>query len=126
MLALHTVFENAGEGRVLVFDEVDAGISGAVADAVGSRLADLAETHQVLCVTHLPQVAAHAERHYRVRKETAGGRTRTEIAGLSDEERVEELARMLAGSEPTSASRRNAADLIAAAARGTGGSRRSA
>ena len=126
MLALHTVFENAGEGRVLVFDEVDAGISGAVADAVGMRLARLAETHQVLCVTHLPQVAAHAERHYRVRKHVAGGRTHAEIHGLSEDERVEELARMLAGSEPTAASRSNAADLIAAAARGAAGSRRSA
>jgi DNA repair protein RecN (Recombination protein N) len=115
MLALHMILERAGEGRVLVFDEVDAGIGGAVADAVGSRLARLAALQQVLCVTHLPQVAAHADRHYHVRKRVTRGRTRVEIALLPEAERLEELARMLGGKEVTPASRRNAAELMAAA-----------
>jgi DNA repair protein RecN (Recombination protein N) len=115
MLSLHVVLERAGRGRVLVFDEVDAGVSGAVADAVGGRLAELAARHQVLCVTHLPQVAAHAERHYHVGKRVAGRRTSVDIASLSGKERVGELARMLGGKEITPASTRNAAELLAAA-----------
>jgi len=115
MLSLHMVLEKAGRGRVLVFDEVDAGVSGAVADAVGGRLAELATKHQVLCVTHLPQVAAHAERHYHVGKRVVGRRTTVDIASLSGEQRVGELARMLGGKEITPASTRNAAELLAAA-----------
>jgi DNA repair protein RecN (Recombination protein N) len=115
MLSLHMVLERAGRGRVLVFDEVDAGVSGAVADAVGARLAELATRHQVLCVTHLPQVAAHAERHYHVGKRVAGRRTTVDVASLSGEQRVGELARMLGGKEITPASTRNAAELLAAA-----------
>lgn len=117
MLAFHAVIDGAGEGRVLVFDEVDAGVSGAVADAVGARLARLAREQQVLCVTHLPQVAAYAHRHYRVAKRVEGRRTRAEVTGLDRPDRVEELARMLAGREPTAASRRHAAELIRAAGR---------
>ena len=116
MLALHVVLEGAAEGRGLVFDEVDAGIGGAVADAVGARLADLALRQQVLCVTHLPQVAAYADRHYHVEKRTSGGRTRAVVSPLSSDQRVDELARMLGGRRVTDASRRNAADLLAAAA----------
>ena len=115
MLSLHMVLEQAGRGRVLVFDEVDAGVSGAVADAVGGRLGELAAKHQVLCVTHLPQVAAHAERHYHVGKRVTGRRTTVDIASLSGEQRVGELARMLGGKEITPASTRNAAELLAAA-----------
>lgn len=119
MLALHVVLEGADRGRTIVFDEVDAGVGGAVAAAVGARLALLARRHQVLCVTHLPQVAAHADRHYHVRKRVAHGRTRTEVGPLDDAERVEELARMLGGLQPSAAARRNAAELLqeAAAAR---------
>jgi DNA repair protein RecN (Recombination protein N) len=116
MLALHVVLEGAGRGRVLVFDEVDAGVGGAVADAVGARLAALARRHQVLCVTHLPQVAAHASRHFRVRKRLAGGRATTGVDLLDTDARVEELARMLGGRAVTPASRRNAQELLAAAA----------
>lgn len=116
MLALHVILEGAGRGRVLVFDEVDAGVGGAVADAVGARLARLAERHQVLCVTHLPQVAAHAEHHYHVRKRVAAGRTIAEVERLGEADRLDELARMLGGRGLTAAARRNAADLLAAAA----------
>jgi len=117
MLALHVVLDGSEAGRVLVFDEVDAGVSGPVAAAVGARLARLARRQQVLCVTHLPQVAAHADGHYHVSKRVAGGRTRTEITPLSGDARVDELARMLGGRKATEASRGNAAALLVEAKR---------
>ena len=115
MLALHAVLENAGGGRTLVFDEVDSGVGGGVADAIGSRLAALASGHQVLCVTHLPQVAAHADGHLRISKADRDGRTFASIESLDRDTRVEELARMLGGREPTSVSRRHADELLTAA-----------
>lgn len=121
MLALHAVVDGAGAGRALVFDEVDAGVGGAVADAVGKRLAGLATKHQVLCVTHLPQVAAYADRHFTVRKRVAAGRTHTEIDAVDGERRVDELARMLGGRVTTDVSRRHAAELLAAAGRANRG-----
>lgn len=124
MLALHGVLEAPGRGRVLVFDEVDAGVGGAVADSIGERLSRLAGRHQVLCVTHLPQVAAYADRHYSVSKRVARGRTLAGIARLDPDGRVEELARMLGGREVSGASRRNAAELIRAAGSRRGGVRR--
>jgi len=117
MLALHAVLDDAAEGRALVFDEVDAGVGGAVADAVGARLARLAQRQQVLCVTHLPQVAAYADGHYRVVKRVTNNRTFAEIIGLSGEDRIEELARMLGGKRPTPVSRRHATELLTAASR---------
>jgi DNA repair protein RecN (Recombination protein N) len=117
MLALHVVAEIEARGRVLVFDEIDAGVGGAVADAVGARLRRLADAHQLLCITHLPQVAAYADRHFSVRKRIASGRTHAGIASLSSKERVEELARMLGGKRPTPASRRHASELLHAAGR---------
>jgi DNA repair protein RecN (Recombination protein N) len=115
MLALHVVLEKAQGGRTLVFDEIDAGVGGAVADAIGARLAKLGLRHQVLCVTHLPQVAAHADHHYHVIKRVVGGRTIAEVAVLDASGRVEELARMLGGRGVTPASRRHAAELLGAA-----------
>jgi len=115
MLALHAVLEDAGGGRTLVFDEVDSGVGGGVADAIGSRLAVLASRHQVLCVTHLPQVAAHADGHLRISKADRAGRTYASIESLDRDTRVEELARMLGGREPTAVSRRHANELLAAA-----------
>ena len=101
-----------------MFDEVDAGVSGAVALAVGARLARLARYRQVLCVTHLPQVAAWADGHYHVGKRISGGRTRTEINRLDGDERVLELARMLSGRQAGAAARENAMELLAEAGRG--------
>jgi DNA repair protein RecN (Recombination protein N) len=115
MLALHAVLEDAGGGRALVFDEVDAGVGGSVADAIGSRLAALAGSHQVLCVTHLPQVAAYADGHLRISKADRAGRTLASIESLEGDTRVEELARMLGGREPTTVSRRHANELLTAA-----------
>ena len=117
MLALHVVAESAASDRALVFDEVDAGVGGAVADAVGARLARLARRQQVLCVTHLPQVAAHADRHYRVDKQVRSGRTLAGVEEMARDGRIEELARMLAGKGPTDTSRRHAVELLGAAGR---------
>jgi len=117
MLALHVVAEGPEGRRALVFDEIDSGVGGAVADAVGARLQRLARSRQLLCVTHLPQVAAYADNHFRVRKRVASGRTHAGIVSLSGSERVEELARMLGGKSTTSTSRRHASELLNAAGR---------
>ena len=96
-LALKVVLAAADETPLLVFDEVDAGVGGRNASALGERLKRLSAHHQVLCVTHLPQVAAHADAHLVVGKRVAGGRTTTEIRALGAEERAAELAAMLGG-----------------------------
>jgi DNA repair protein RecN (Recombination protein N) len=114
-LALKDVLRAAGAGRVLVFDEVDAGIGGAVAERVGARLAALAKHHQVLCITHLPQIAAWADRHFQVEKKTARGRTRTTVVALDEAGRVAEIARMAGGSEVGEATLSHARALLAAA-----------
>ena len=115
MLALHAVLEDAGGGRTMIFDEVDSGVGGSVADAIGTRLSALADRHQVLCVTHLPQVAAYADGHLRISKNDRDGRTLAAFEALDRDTRVDELARMLGGREPTQVSRRHANELLAAA-----------
>jgi DNA repair protein RecN (Recombination protein N) len=104
----------ARETRVMVFDEVDSGIGGAVAEIVGRELRSLAEGSQVLCVTHLPQVASQAHHHLRVVKLTDGKTTRTSLHELMPEERVEELARMLGGIEITGKAREHARETLKA------------
>ena len=111
MLALRNAVEEADDARTLIFDEVDSGIGGSVADAVGQRLSRLARRHQVLCVTHLPQIAAFADRHFHVRKRTEGARTRATVSMLDEDGRVEEIARMLGGMPPETA-RRHAAAMV--------------
>lgn len=113
MLALKVALAAADPVPTLVFDEVDAGIGGATAAAVGERLARLAQSTQVMVVTHSPQVAARATQHWRVAKSSKAGVTTTQITLLNEDERQEEIARMLAGSEITAAARAAAADLIA-------------
>ena len=115
MLALKSALEAQDRVDVLVFDEVDSGIGGAVAHAVGERLRELARHRQVLCVTHLPMIAALASHHLRVIKHVAGGRTLVRIEPLDEGARVEELARMLAGDLATSTTRRQARELLEAA-----------
>jgi DNA repair protein RecN (Recombination protein N) len=97
---------------VLVFDEVDSGIGGATADAVGERLARLAQTVQVLVVTHSPQVAARGTHHWQVRKSMKGGAMQTEVVPLDAAGRREEIARMLSGAEITEEARAAAVRLI--------------
>ncbi|HXY97820.1 MAG TPA: DNA repair protein RecN [Steroidobacteraceae bacterium] len=109
----------AQDMRCMVFDEVDAGIGGAVAEIVGRELRKLGERGQVLCVTHLPQVACQAHHHLRVTKLTDGRTTRTTLNELTPGERVEELARMLGGIEVTDKAREHARDMLNAAERGT-------
>jgi len=103
----------------MVFDEVDAGIGGAVAEIVGRELRRLGERGQVLCVTHLPQVACQSHHHLRVTKLTDGRTTRTTLNELTPLERIEELARMLGGVEVTDKARAHARDMLNAAERGT-------
>src|SRR6185437_7964452 len=112
MLALKVVLARASAVPVLVFDEVDSGIGGATADAVGERLARLAETQQVLVVTHSPQVAARGNHHWQVRKGMKAGAMSTEVVILDREGRGEEIARMLSGAEVTAEARAAAAKLI--------------
>jgi len=120
MLALEVILRRDGPPRTLVFDEVDAGIGGAVAEAVGRRLAALARHHQVICVTHLPQIAACADHHVRVVKQPVRGRTELSVEVLDGEGQVRELARMLAGATVTPAALRHAAELRARGAGGRG------
>jgi DNA repair protein RecN (Recombination protein N) len=100
------------ERKTLVFDEVDAGIGGRVAEVVGRKLRAIAERHQVLCVTHLPQIASMADSHFVVRKRVERGRTITDVRPLADAERVEEVARMLGGETITETARRHAREMV--------------
>ncbi|TCJ15034.1 DNA repair protein RecN [Parasulfuritortus cantonensis] len=115
-LALQTILSETAGAPVLVFDEVDAGIGGGVAEIVGRLLADLGRRHQVLCVTHLPQVAAGANGHFRVSKATVAGHALSRVAALERSERVEELARMLGGVTITETTRRHAEEMLAGGA----------
>lgn len=112
MLALKVVLAGVGDAVTLVFDEVDQGVGGAVAAAVGERLARLGQNTQVLVVTHAPQVAAKAAHHWQVRKAITGKTTRATVAALTPTERREEIARMLAGETVTDASRQAAGALM--------------
>jgi len=100
--------------RTLVFDEIDAGIGGRAAEAVGKKLKSLARSNQVLCVTHLPQIATFADHHYVIDKKESGGRTRTSIRLVEGEDRTEEVARMLSGAKLTETSRKHAEQMIKA------------
>ena len=111
MLALKTLVATEAAGRTLVFDEVDAGIGGRAADRVGERLRALGTRYQVLCVTHAPQLAAHATTHFRVSKRVDGGRTRTAVERLTHAERVAEVARLMTGSDSSTALA-SAADML--------------
>ncbi|HAH05502.1 MAG TPA: DNA repair protein RecN [Elusimicrobia bacterium] len=112
MLALKTVLAREDRVRLLVFDEVDSGVGGATARAVGRKLFEIARSRQVLCVTHLPQVACFAAGHHEVTKRTAHGRTAAQVERLEGERRLEALARMLGGPKVTEAGRRHAQELL--------------
>ena len=112
MLGLKTAFAKADRTPLLVFDEVDAGIGGTVALAVGEKLAALAKGRQVLCVTHLPQVAVRASTHFHVAKEVTSGRTRVRMERLEGGRRLDAVAQMLGGRSATAASRKHAEELL--------------
>jgi DNA repair protein RecN (Recombination protein N) len=112
LLAVKSVLSTQQRVSTYVFDEVDAGVGGAVAEAIGLRLRRAAGSNQVLCITHLPQIAAYADAHFRVHKQVLAGRTVTRVERLDDDARVEELARMLGGKKVTRSAREHARELI--------------
>lgn len=116
-LSIQVIAIDGSRIPTMVFDEVDSGVGGGVAEMVGRRLCELGETRQVLCVTHLPQVASQADHHLRINKMTDGKSTRTGISRLTEDERIEELARMLGGMEITQRTRDHAAEMLAAGGR---------
>src|SRR5579862_6705275 len=108
------VRKKRGAPKTLVFDEIDTGIGGRAAEAVGKKLKSLARSNQVLCVTHLPQIATFGDHHYVIEKKESGGRARTSIRAVTGEERTEEVARMLSGAKLTETSRKHAEQMIKA------------
>ena len=116
-LAIQVIASDGSAIPTMVFDEVDSGVGGGVAEMVGRRLQELGANRQVLCVTHLPQVASLADQHFRISKVTDGKSTRTRVSPLAQEERTEELARMLGGVEITRKTLEHAAEMLACARR---------
>ena len=112
LLALKSLLGRRGDAETLIFDEVDTGIGGRTAELVGRQLKHLAEMHQVVCITHLPQIACCANSHYKVEKHAGGEETATDLRILSRDERVEELARMLGGVSVSDVVRRHAGELL--------------
>ena len=112
LLALKAIFSREKEMTSIVFDEVDTGVSGRVAQAIAEKIAKIARHSQVLCITHLPQVAAQADYQYFISKEVQDGRTQTSITQLDDQMRVHEIARMLSGSEITALTMQHATELL--------------
>ena len=112
LLALKRVLAEKGPAGTYVFDEVDAGIGGAIAEVIGRSISDIARHRQVLCITHLPQIAAQADAHYVVDKSEERGRTSTRVRRLAPEQRVDEIARMIGGIKVGDATRRAAAEML--------------
>ena len=114
MLALKTILANADRLPLLVFDEIDVGISGRIAQAVGKSMKGLSQFHQVIAITHLPQIAGFANCHFAVEKSESKQRTSSTIRKLGEEERIQEVARLLSGSEVTETAMNNARELLKA------------
>lgn len=112
ILALKALLATSDSVETVVFDEVDAGIGGGIAEAVGKKLADLAKHHQVICITHLPQIAKFGQQHFRISKKVSSGRTQTTIQLLHDEDRYKEIARMLGGEKITQMTLAHARELL--------------
>jgi DNA repair protein RecN (Recombination protein N) len=129
MLAIKSTLAASGDGAsrgqptatVLVFDEIDANIGGRLGAVIGSKLRQLAEKHQVLCITHLPQIASYADRHLTVRKTQSGEKTQTSVRVITGEERVEEIAEMIGGKSVTATTRAQAKELLEMATAETNG-----
>jgi len=117
MLAIKRVLAGLGSAGLYVFDEVDSGVGGAVAEVIGKKLRSVAEHHQVLCITHLAQIAVHADTHFRVAKHVSGDRTYSEITRLDRGERLEEIARMVGGVKITKRTRAAAKEMLEIAGR---------
>ena len=119
-LAIQTVLSRVAKVPTLIFDEVDVGIGGRVAEIVGRMLRELGDRHQVMCITHLPQVAACADRQWQVRKDGSGGKPASTVSPLGADGRVEEIARMLGGLKITGTTRRHAEEMLQQSGRGPG------
>lgn len=115
MLALKTIFSSATGITSIIFDEVDTGVSGRVAQAIAEKIADISVNSQVLCISHLPQVAAQADQHYYIRKDVDNDRTYTTITNIQGDARIEEVSRMMSGAEITEATLQHAKELLAMA-----------
>ena len=113
-LAIQVIMSESSQIPTLIFDEVDSGVGGGIAEIVGKKLRLLGNERQVLCVTHLPQVASQAHHHFRVEKSSQGERTSTAVFALDADERLEEVARMLGGVRITEQTRAHASEMIAA------------
>lgn len=113
LLAMKCLLARRDQVDTVIFDEVDAGIGGQAAESVADKISELAGHHQVFCITHLPQIAACADLHFRVEKVVEAGRTRTVMVPLDQDEQVAELARMLGGENPTAQTRAYASELFA-------------
>ena len=113
MLALKSIGRETERLKTLIFDEIDAGIGGKTAEFVAQKLKSLSSRHQVLCITHLPQIASFDPHHYRIDKQLSKNRTFTHVKKLTDEERVVEMARLQAGSRITDTALRNAREMLA-------------
>ena len=111
MLAIKTVLADKDEVETVIFYEIDVGISGRTAQKVSEKMMLIGKNRQVICITHLAQIAAMADSHYRIEKQVENGETRTEIRRLSDAESVEELARILSGAQMTDAVMKNAEEM---------------
>jgi len=112
MLALKTILARSGSVETIIFDEVDSGISGATAAVIGEKLLTLAQYHQMLCITHLPQIASQGENHFLVKKKVAQGRTQTVISEMDTGARIQEIARLLGGREITPAAVARAREML--------------
>ena len=111
MLAIKTVLADSDDIPTLIFDEIDTGISGRTAQKVAEKLAVISRNHQVICITHLPQIAAMADCHFEIKKSTDGASTKTRINRLKEDETVTELARLLGGVQITDAVLQNASEM---------------
>jgi DNA repair protein RecN (Recombination protein N) len=112
LLALKAILSRVDEVPTLIFDEVDVGVGGRAGQVVGEKLWSISAQHQVVCITHLPQVAAFADAHYAIAKQVSDNRTRTAIQHLSNEQRAEEIAAMLDGTPVSEHSRRSATEML--------------
>jgi DNA repair protein RecN (Recombination protein N) len=115
MLALKGILASSDRISVLVFDEIDANVGGRLGSVIGSKLRSLATHHQVLCITHLPQIASYADRHVTVRKEVTGNQTTTTVRSIDGDVRLQELAEMIGGQRITDTTRAQARELLEAA-----------
>ena len=120
VLALKAILAGVDSVETVIFDEVDAGIGGRIAEMVGQKIRVLSGSHQIICITHLPQIAKYADHHYKIEKLVDGGRTRTEIRQIDESDRVEELARMLGGVKITDKTLEHAREMLDEVASGDG------